>query len=175
MVKRKSKIYKVLLHVAGWLLFLSWPFLFDSYNPNRQPQSFSFCLPMIIGNGILLFLFYLNIFALIPKILHKLGWPLYLGSVMVCFFSYAFISNTLREQVYPRRSNNKDRDVAFNRRDSMVMHDANPCNAATLRCSVTSITDGKTFRNCVSLLSSILCPFYWFLGLVLLCQVTIFN
>jgi two-component system, LytTR family, sensor kinase len=97
--------YKVLLHVAGWLLFLSWPFLFDSHDPNRQPRTLSFWIPIITGNLILLGLFYLNLLVLIPSILRKRGWSFYLGAVLICFFAYAFVSSELRKQFPPRRFN----------------------------------------------------------------------
>ncbi len=117
---QNRKKYRVLLHIAGWLLFLSWPFLFDSHDPNRQPRTVTFWMPMIIGNLVLLVFFYLNIYLLIPAVLRKRGWPFYLGTVLICFFSYAFISYELRREIFPRRINRPDREMTLRNNDNAV-------------------------------------------------------
>ncbi|MEJ0056560.1 MAG: hypothetical protein WDN75_13450 [Bacteroidota bacterium] len=117
----------MLLHIAAWLLFLSWPFIFDSHDPNRPARTISFWIPMIIGNLILLGLFYLNIYLLIPSLLRKRGWVFYLGAVVICFFSYAFISWEIRKQFPPRRFNRemnfKNDDATAKNNDGALRHD----------------------------------------------------
>jgi two-component system LytT family sensor kinase len=107
----------VLLHILGWITFISLPFMFfgpgpggrppmrhDGFRPPNpgmqmpQPAEFDLTtirLHSILFNVLLIVFFYLNMYVLIPRVLTKKSWLYYLASVVVCFVVVALASEAI--------------------------------------------------------------------------------
>ncbi|MBC7849970.1 MAG: histidine kinase [Chitinophagaceae bacterium] len=73
----------VLLHAAAWILLFSLPFLlrpsYEEQPQSKSPKESSFMLFYIINNVLWVGLFYLNAFALIPRLVYKKQYSTFLG------------------------------------------------------------------------------------------------
>lgn len=83
---RRVERYSILLHVIGWLLFFSVPFL--AMPENRvleKPQFMLFIIPMMLNNVFLMLFFYINLYYLVPNLLFKRHAGLYIFWLFVGF------------------------------------------------------------------------------------------
>lgn len=111
----------VLLHIVGWVTFISLPFMFlesrMAGRVSRSPRFENFRPPpgelnmppggtldintlrihSILFNVLLIAFFYLNMYVLIPRILTKKSWLYYLGSVLLCFGCVVLISELINQ------------------------------------------------------------------------------
>lgn len=91
----KFKAYQIVLHIAGWLLFMAFPLLFINGGQNNlflilgNPHYWLFCFTYI-------FLFYLNSYLLIPRLFLKKRYVLYSAIVL------AFLAGTYYLKPYDR-------------------------------------------------------------------------
>ncbi len=89
MQKAKSKVNRivtVLIHAAGWCLLLFLPLLLYPVriNDNR------FIIPELIDKSILIILFYLNYYVLIPRLFEKKKYVSYFSFTLLVFIIYLF-------------------------------------------------------------------------------------
>ncbi len=101
------KIYKIVIHVAAWLLFMAFPLLFLSVGrdngtsislwPLKDYSYWLFCFTYIA-------LFYINVYFLIPHLLLKRK-----------YFKYSLIVLLLFGCVYFLRPFDRLREASFNR------------------------------------------------------------
>src|SRR6187402_1554729 len=103
----KFKIYKVITHVAAWLLFMAFPLLFlgeglngnsDSLQVLKSYHYWLFCLTYI-------FLFYINSYFFIPRLFLK-GKYISYGVIVLVLFSLVFFLQPFDRMV---RNNRDDR------------------------------------------------------------------
>lgn len=105
-----NRVMIVLLHVIGWVTFISLPFMFFGPRMTRRvkgpspPDNFrlppgdelnvpptndidigTLRLHSIFFNILLIAFFYINMYVLIPRVLTKKSWVHYLGSILLCF------------------------------------------------------------------------------------------
>src|SRR4051812_36530907 len=90
----RFKIFRVIIHVAGWLLFMALPLLFLSGGPDSSTSNslwvlkdssyWLFCFTYIA-------IFYINVYFLIPRLLLKRKYIQYSLMVLVLFVSVYFL------------------------------------------------------------------------------------
>ena len=90
----RFKIYKIIIHVAAWLLFMALPLLFLSGGPEnstsnslwvlKEPSYWLFCFTYIA-------LFYINVYFLIPRLLLKRKYVQYSLMLLLLFASVYFL------------------------------------------------------------------------------------
>ncbi|HVA98267.1 MAG TPA: sensor histidine kinase [Bacteroidia bacterium] len=80
MFKRPSRALTVSIHIIVWLLFVSFPFMFDTELLSHG----NFIQKMILNTLVLAAFFYTNTFLLIPKILAQKKVFLYLLITILC-------------------------------------------------------------------------------------------
>ncbi|HVZ57148.1 MAG TPA: histidine kinase [Chitinophagaceae bacterium] len=90
------KWVNVLLHLAAWLLLFSLPFLlrpsYDSGKPREVNQDQTFFLALYLLNDLLLIgLFYLNAYVLMPGLLGLRRYARYFGALILYFAGFNFI------------------------------------------------------------------------------------
>ena len=112
-----NRLLIVLLHIVGWVTFISLPFMFfgarpggrrighDEFRPPPnpemhmpQPSEFdltSMRLHSILFNVLLIAFFYVNMYVLIPKVLTKRSWLYYLACIVLCFVTVALVSEVI--------------------------------------------------------------------------------
>ena len=89
MQKAKSKvnfIVTVFIHAAGWSLLLFQPLLLYPVRINDS----RFNIPELIDKSILIILFYLNYYILIPRLFEKKKYLSYSSLTMFVFIIYLF-------------------------------------------------------------------------------------
>lgn len=75
-----------IIHAAGWLLFLTFPLLFINNEQSGQssflllasPYYWLFCLTYML-------MFYVNALVLVPRLMFKKRYRIYLGVVLLLF------------------------------------------------------------------------------------------
>lgn len=90
----RFKIYKIVIHVAAWLLFMALPLLFLSGGPDsstsnslwvlKDPSYWIFCFTYIS-------LFYINVYFLIPRLLLKRKYLQYSFITLLLFICVYFL------------------------------------------------------------------------------------
>lgn len=82
----RSKLTRILFHIAAWLIFLSLPIVLSPQPPRSvlSEIGFIFLIPVIFKNAILIFIFYLNYYVLVPKYLFKKRYALYSIICIAC-------------------------------------------------------------------------------------------
>lgn len=105
--KYKFKVYKIVIHVAAWLLFMALPLFFLNGGPDstvsnslqilKEPYYWLFCFTYIS-------LFYINVYFLIPRLLLKRK-----------YFQYSIITLLLFSCVYFLKPFDKLMWASFNR------------------------------------------------------------
>ena len=82
----QSRIYSVISHFAGWLIFFSLIIMFTSNSPGGvDTMTKLFSLPFLYFYFIYLFIFYLNFFVLIPKLYLQKKYPVYFILILLLF------------------------------------------------------------------------------------------
>lgn len=82
----RSKIFGILFHLTGWILFYSMVIAFISVNPEGGESSHSiFSIPFIQFYFIFPAIFYCNRFILIPKLFSKNSYVLYFSAIVLIF------------------------------------------------------------------------------------------
>lgn len=120
----RSKILTVILHVSAWMLLLIFPLwvlprspLFfqeavppepQPFNHNNTPTGFELDPTLmqtesVVTSILLAGFFYLNMYALIPKVLSRSGWFYYLALVLGCLLLYLLSSYGLRLLIFPHQ------------------------------------------------------------------------
>ena len=78
------RIYSIITHFAGWILFLSLPILFvASQSGGHDFWSILFSFYALLFFATYLFIFYLHTYFLIPQLYSKKKWFLYIISLLV--------------------------------------------------------------------------------------------
>ena len=97
-ISDKNRAIQLIAHLAAWICFFSLPYLV--FFPRLRDFSMSnHMLTVIILNNIMLVVFfYLNTQVLIPKLLIKEKWLLYILSLIGCllFFLYVMVKHHQR-------------------------------------------------------------------------------
>jgi sensor histidine kinase YesM len=100
-ISDKNRSIQLIAHLAAWICFFSLPYLV--FFPRLRDFSMSnHMLTVIILNNIMLVVFfYLNTQILIPKLLIKEKWVLYVLSLIGCLFIFLYVPRTLAMMIYP--------------------------------------------------------------------------
>ncbi|HTD99364.1 MAG TPA: sensor histidine kinase [Mucilaginibacter sp.] len=103
----KVRTYQVIIHIAGWLLFMGFPLLFinggqsdSDFRTLLVPYYWLFCFTYI-------FLFYFNAYLLIPGLFLKRKYILYGSIVMLLFAGVYFL------QPYDRLLKSTEKNMGF--------------------------------------------------------------
>lgn len=89
----KFKTYKIVIHVAAWLLFMAFPLLFLGEGPNETSNPlqvlktypyWAFCLTYV-------FIFYINTYVFIPRFFLKGKYVIYGSLILILFASVYFL------------------------------------------------------------------------------------
>ena len=97
----KKKLVPVIAHIAAWICFFALPYLV--FFPGLREFNISnHMLAMIICNNLFLVLFYyLNTQLLIPALLVKEKWLLYIFSIIACLFLFLYIPRIIATLLVP--------------------------------------------------------------------------
>lgn len=97
----KNRTVQFIAHLAAWLCFFFLPYLV--FFPRLRDFSMSnHMLTVIILNNIMLMVFYyLNTMVLIPRLLIKEKWVLYILSLIACLLFFLYVPRTLAMMIYP--------------------------------------------------------------------------
>lgn len=100
-ISDKNRTIQYVAHLAAWLCFFFLPYLV--FFPRLRDFSMSnHMLTVIVLNNIMLMVFYyLNTMVLIPKLLIKEKWFLYVLSLVGCLLFFLYVPRTLAMMIYP--------------------------------------------------------------------------
>ncbi|OYZ01239.1 MAG: hypothetical protein B7Y37_08105 [Sphingobacteriia bacterium 28-36-52] len=100
-ISDKNRAIQFVAHLAAWLCFFFLPYLV--FFPRLRDFSMSnHMLTVIVLNNIMLMVFYyLNTMVLIPKLLIKEKWFLYILSLVGCLLFFLYVPRTLAMMIYP--------------------------------------------------------------------------
>jgi sensor histidine kinase YesM len=100
-ISDKNRTIHLVAHFAAWLCFFSLPYLV--FFPRLRDFSMSnHMLTVIVLNNIMLMVFYyLNTMVLIPQLLIKEKWGLYILSLIGCLLFFLYVPRTLAMMIYP--------------------------------------------------------------------------
>ncbi|MBA4257590.1 MAG: hypothetical protein C0446_00375 [Chitinophaga sp.] len=100
-ISDKNRAIQLIAHLAAWICFFSLPYLV--FFPRLRDFSMSnHMLTVIILNNIMLVVFfYLNTQVLIPKLLIKEKWLLYVLSLIGCLLFFLYVPRTLAMLIHP--------------------------------------------------------------------------
>lgn len=100
-ISDKNRAIQYVAHLAAWLCFFFLPYLV--FFPRLRDFSMSnHMLTVIVLNNIMLMVFYyLNTMVLIPKLLIKEKWFLYILSLVGCLLFFLYVPRTLAMLIYP--------------------------------------------------------------------------
>jgi two-component system LytT family sensor kinase len=142
----RLKTFSVIIHIAGWLLFMAFPLLFlngwgtiSTFTLLASPYYWLFCITYIV-------LFYLNAYVLFPKIfLHKK----YINYAIICF---CLLSCIYFLQPYEKLLRNTLRhNIAMQRLQGALLKDGfGPgvqLNGSKISIPGDSIANGKQFAQ----------------------------
>ena len=105
-----SRSFTIVLHLAGWIMFILLPLLF--FSPPRRPhqgfprpQNFgdngfdihSMWVQSIFFNLLLIIFFYFNMYVLIPKVFTRNTLVKYVGAVLISFIVVALASELINQ------------------------------------------------------------------------------
>ena len=87
-----DRLYTILLHIAGWLVFFSLPFIFmvSQFTTNRN-FSYAGLFAALIGFTVYILIFYLHTYFLFPKLYFKKRKWLYFLSMVALLLSIYFL------------------------------------------------------------------------------------
>jgi two-component system LytT family sensor kinase len=89
MAKSSKKIIIVLLHIVAWASFFLLPYIFSPQPKDIPEQVSKYILTLyIVINLYLLIFYYFNTLLLIPKLLFKKRWIIYLIIVGICMYGF---------------------------------------------------------------------------------------
>jgi sensor histidine kinase YesM len=85
---KNKKALQILLHVAGWALFIY--LTFPNFNHTKQPQDFYFLGRSVINYAFLIIYFYFNTGVFVPRFLSgkKIAWFLGISIAVYLFFCF---------------------------------------------------------------------------------------
>lgn len=89
-----------LLHLVFWAMLILPPFLFRYNGPNYNFSEY-FLYRLLINNGILAILFYLNAYYFFPIIFKKKGVIIYLISLIFCIVLAFFLAKYVDQDLFP--------------------------------------------------------------------------
>lgn len=109
---------QIILHVFVWLILFLMPFIFANDGKEGSPRS-SREMEFIYLNSIVKFFwigfFYLNTAVLIPKLLYRKKWILFIGAELLIFLGIIFIKSFLSDMMVTGRSSSSfDKSVFYN-------------------------------------------------------------
>jgi len=90
----RKNILVITLHLAGILLYILSPLFFGS---PRSPRFENIQVSFILHNLLIATFFYLNILVLMPFILTKKGWFIYIVVGFICLFAFGVVSHQVRD------------------------------------------------------------------------------
>lgn len=89
MAKSSKKIIIVLLHIVAWASFFLLPYIFSPQPKDIPEQVSKYILTLyIVINLYLLIFYYFNTLLLIPKLLFKKRWIIYIIIVSICMYGF---------------------------------------------------------------------------------------
>src|ERR1700760_1794518 len=107
----RFKVYQVIVHIAGWLLFMAFPILFingdqsgAAFSVLKDPYYWLYCCTYFS-------LYYLNTYLLIPVFFFKKAYTLYSIIVLLLFIGVYFL------QPYDKLLRH-----SFNNRNAAALH-----------------------------------------------------
>ena len=98
MIKERKGLAGVLLHVTGWIILFILPQFLVTGGGFEDTRT-----TLIIFFHTLVFgiIFYINYLWLVPLILQKGRWPMYVGAMLVLVITVHFISNFAFQKAFP--------------------------------------------------------------------------
>jgi len=113
-VRNKKKLVPIIAHLAAWICFFTLPYLV--FFPGlREFNMSNHALASIICNNIfLVFFYYLNTQVLIPKLLVKEKWWLYLLSIVACLIFFLYVPKNIAAFLVPQESLNNSSELGNN-------------------------------------------------------------
>src|SRR4051812_1994205 len=90
----RKNILVITLHLAGILLYILSPLFFGA---PRSPRFENIQVSFILHNLLIATFFYLNILVLMPFILKKNGWIVYIITGVMCAIAFCVVSHQVRE------------------------------------------------------------------------------
>jgi two-component system LytT family sensor kinase len=90
----RKNILVITLHLAGILLYILSPLFFGA---PRSPRFENIQVSFILHNVLIATFFYLNILVLMPFILKKKGWIVYIIAGFICASAFGVVSHLVRE------------------------------------------------------------------------------
>ncbi len=91
-MKERKKIITIAIHIAVWICFFCLPYIFSPQPKEITASITKYMVTLFVTiNAFLLAFYYLNTLVLIPKLLFKKKWIVYLVSIAACLtlFIYA--------------------------------------------------------------------------------------
>ena len=97
-IKERKGLPGVLLHVTGWIILFILPQFLVTGGGFEDTRT-----TLIIFFNTLVFgiIFYINYLWLVPLILHKGRWPLYVGAMLTLVITVHFVSNFAFQKAFP--------------------------------------------------------------------------
>jgi two-component system LytT family sensor kinase len=98
MIKERKGMPGVLLHVTGWIILFILPQFLVTGGGFEDTRT-----TLIIFFNTLVFgiIFYINYLWLVPLILHKGRWPMYVGAMLALVITVHFVSNFAFQKAFP--------------------------------------------------------------------------
>ncbi len=98
MIKERKGLLSVLLHVTGWIILFILPQFLVTGGGFEDTRT-----TLIIFFNTLVFgiIFYINYLWLVPLILHKGRWPVYVGVMIALVITVHFVSNFAFQKAFP--------------------------------------------------------------------------
>lgn len=91
-MKQSKKIIIIITHIAIWVCFFLLPYIFSPQSKDLPFIVSKYMLVVfIVINAFLMGFYYFNTQILIPYLLFKRKWLLYIVSVIVCFVSFFYV------------------------------------------------------------------------------------
>ena len=92
-MKKHKKLLTVIIHIAVWGSFFLLPYIFRPQGRGDIPASISNRFIAVFTTNVvcLIAFFYLNTLILLPNLLFKRKWFLYLVSIVACFVFFMFV------------------------------------------------------------------------------------
>jgi len=83
----KKKIVTIIIHLICWIFFLLFPVVFSPKDPNGITGKIDLLqsLPLLFSSIILILIFYINYYILIPKFLFTKKYTIYVLLCIICF------------------------------------------------------------------------------------------
>ncbi|RZL47206.1 MAG: histidine kinase [Pedobacter sp.] len=146
----RIKVFSVVLHLAGWLLFMVFPLLFINGNQNQTVLSVLTTLPYLIFCLCYIVLFYVHTYYFVPELFLKKKYVTYVLSVLLLLLAINMIRPF--DQLVGQNRGNSGRSILNPTRppsfgDPSPPHDQNNSSPLTPKENIDGRTPGPPPPN----------------------------